>query len=244
IAMLLKSGMFPEAYVYPSEMRATRDLMRRRCFFVRKRSELSAHVSMTHQQYNITRAKGELKHKCHQAGLVDAFDDASVRQMIAGDLTMLNHYTTEIRRLDSHIKDVTKRESTNRHLYTLLRTMPGIGEVLAQTILYEIQNIGRFPSVQKFCSYARLVKSRHTSMGKPKRGGGAKIGNEHLKWAFSEAAVLVKRESPAAERFVLRQERKHGKAKALSLLAHKIGRTVYFMLARQQAYSEEKFLKV
>lgn len=244
IAMLLKSGMFPEAYVYPQEMRATRDLMRRRCFFVRKRAELSSHVTMTHQQYNKKRKKGELKHRCNQVGLVEVFDDASVREMLEADLSMINHYTGEIKKLDLHIKTLTKRENVNREMFALLRTIPGIGEVLAHTLLYEIHDISRFPTVQKFCSYARLVKTKHTSMGKAKRGGSSKIGNQHLKWAFSEAAVMMVRDSKTAERFVLRQEKKHGKAKALSLLAHKLGRAAYFMMLRNTPYSEDAFLKV
>ncbi len=44
IAVLLRGGMLPQAYVYPAEMRATRDLLRRRCHLVRKRAELLAHL--------------------------------------------------------------------------------------------------------------------------------------------------------------------------------------------------------
>jgi transposase len=40
IAVLLRGGMLPQAYVYPAEMGATRDLLRRRCHLVHKRAEL------------------------------------------------------------------------------------------------------------------------------------------------------------------------------------------------------------
>jgi hypothetical protein len=84
------------------------------------------------------------------------------------------------------------------------------------TILYEIHEIERFERVQNFASYARLVKCEKNSSGKRRGTGGAKVGNVHLKWAFSEAAVLFLRANPPAQKFVEKLQKKHGKAKALS----------------------------
>ena len=76
--------------------------------------------------------------------------------------------------------------------------------------------------------------------GKSLGTGGAKIGNAHLKWAFSEAAVLFLRHAPRQE--AARAARaKHGKGKALSILAHKLGRAVYYMLARKQPFDPQRF---
>ena len=121
--------------------------------------------------------------------------------------------------------------------------MPGIGKILALTILYEIHDVNRFSRVQEFASYARLVKCAHESAGKKLGTGGAKQGNVHLKWAFSEAAVLFLRHGGEHQKLLARLQRKHGKGKALSILAHKIGRAVYYLLARKTVYSAEKFLK-
>ena len=123
-----------------------------------------------------------------------------------------------------------------------LNTIPGIGQILSLTFLYEIHDIGRFESVQRFASYARLVKCETSSAGKRTGSSGAKIGNVHLKWAFSEAAVTVLRHFPESKKLHNRLKRKHGNGKALSILAHKIGRTVYFMLKRNRAFDPERFL--
>ena len=74
-----------------------------------------------------------------------------------------------------------------------------------------------------------------------KGGGGAKIGNAHLKWAFSEAACLLARESDQAKRFLARQEKKHGKPKALGILAARLGRAVYHMLRQKKAFDPLRF---
>ena len=124
-----------------------------------------------------------------------------------------------------------------------LQTVPGIGPILAMVILCEVHDLARFGSVQQFVSYSRLVKCSHESAGKKTAGHGNKIGNAHRKWAFSEAALLMIREVPAAKSYVARLEKKHGKAKAISILSARLGRTVYWMLKRQETFDEPRFLK-
>src|SRR5712691_8797323 len=50
IAVLLRGGLLPQAYVSPAEMRATRDLLRRRMPLARKRGALLAPVHTPHSQ--------------------------------------------------------------------------------------------------------------------------------------------------------------------------------------------------
>ena len=147
-----------------------------------------------------------------------------------------------------------------------LHCVPGIGQVLAFSILYEIERIERFPRVQEFLSYSRLVKCSKESAGKRYGSSGSKIGNVHLKWAFSEAAILfLKMNEPAKKwlfkkiaysdnsgRFLVpignfytflygKKQKKHGKAKALTILAAKIARGVYQMLKTQRSFDSMTF---
>ena len=87
----------------------------------------------------------------------------------------------------------------------------------------------------------RLVRGSHESAGKKKGAPHPKIGNAHLKWAFSEAACLMIRAVPAVKAWMQRQEKKRGKRKALSILEAKIGRAVYHLWRKQQAFDEERF---
>ena len=123
----------------------------------------------------------------------------------------------------------------------LLKTVPGIGDILSATILYEIHDVRRFATVQRFSSYARMVKPEKTSNGKVTGGGGGKIGNHHLKWAFSEAAILFLRNSARAKTFLKRLEKKHRKSHALSILGHKLARSIYYVLERKEPWNEERF---
>lgn len=240
IAALLRGGMIPQAYVYPAPMRATRDLMRRRTHLVRKRAELISHIQNTNSQYNLPEFGKKIAYKIHRQNVLERFEDPDVRMSISADLELIDSLDLLIGNLERYI--LRNAREHNPQALHLLRTIHGIGPVLALTLLYEIHDIDRFPRVQDFASYCRLVKCQKESAGKRYGASGKKIGNAHLKWAFSEAATLFLRGNPEGMKFKKRLERKHGKSKALSILAHKLGRAVYYMLKRKKAFDMKKFL--
>jgi transposase len=240
IAVLLRGGMLPQADVYPSEMRATRDLLRRRIHFMRKRAEVLTHVQQTNSQYNLPAMGKKIAYKANRDGVSERFPDPAVQKSIAVDLALIDHYDQLLRDVELSILTTAKQHNANT-LY-LLRTVPGIGEILSLVLLYEIHDLQRFPRVQDFVSYCRLIKCAKESAGKRYGTSGSKIGNAYLKWAFSEAAVLFLRANPAGQKYLARLEKKHGKGKALTVLAHKLARAVYYMLKRQTAFAMHKFL--
>jgi len=240
IAVLLRGGMLPQAYVYPAEMRATRDLLRRRMHLMRKRAELLAHVQNTNSQYNLPEIGKKIAYKANRTGVAERFPDPAVQKSIAVDLAMIDSYDRLLTDLELSIVQTAKQHDANT-LYRL-QTVPGIGKMLSLVLLYEIHNIHRFPRVQDFVSYCRLVKCAKESAGKRYGTSGKKIGNAYLKWAFSEAAVLFLRNNAQGQQFLVRLEQKHGKGKALTILAHKLARAVYYMLTRGTVFEMAMFL--
>lgn len=241
IAVLLRGGMLPQAYVYPAEMRATRDLLRRRMHLARKRGELLAHVQNTNSQYNLPAIGKKIAYKANRDGVAERFADPAVQKSIEVDLALIGYYDALLRDVELSIVKTAKHHDANT-LY-LLQTVPGIGKILSLVLLYEIHDIARFPRVQDFASYCRLVKCARESAGKRSGTSGAKIGNAHLKWAFSEAAVLFLRDNPAGQHLLAKLEKKHSKGKALTILAHKLARAIYYMLKRQTAFDLDTFLR-
>src|SRR4029450_5015223 len=202
IAVLLRGGMLPQAYVYPADMRATRDLLRRRLHLARTRGELLAHVHNTHSQYNLPAMGTKIAYKANRDGLAERFADPAGQKSLAVDLALITYDDALLRDVELTIVKTAKHHDAQT-LY-LRQTVPGIGTSLSLVLLYDIPQIDRFPRGQDFASYCRLVKCAKESAGKRSGTSGSNIGNAHLKWAFSEAAVVYLRDKPAAQQFLAR----------------------------------------
>ena len=240
IARLLRGGLIPQAYVYPAPMRPTRDLLRRRNYLVRKRADLLSHIQNTNSQYNLPEFGEKIAYRSHRSGVAEHFPDPNIRLSIQTNLELIEHYDKLINALELFVLQ-NARDHDPQALY-LLQTAPGIGKILSLVILYEIGDINRFPTVGQFVSYARLVACAKESAGKKYGTSGKKIGNMHLKWAFSEAAVLFLRKNPQGMKYKKRLQQRYGKSKALSILAHRLGRATYYVLKRQKAFDMKRFL--
>lgn len=240
IAVLLRGGMLPQADVYPAERRATRDLLRRRRPLLRKRAELLAHIQNTNSQDNLPEIGKKIAYKADRDGVAERFPEPAVQKSIEVDLALIDYYDELLRDVELTIVNAAKHHDANP-LY-LLQTVPGIGKIRSLVLLYEIYDINRFPRVQEVASYCRLVKCAQESNGKRVGSSGTKIGHAHLTWAFSEAAVLFLRDHPAGQQLLVRLEKKHGKGKAFTSLAHKLSRAVYYMLKRKVAFDTHRFL--
>ena len=241
IAALLRGGMLPQADVYPAEMRATCDLLRRRTHLMRKRAELLGHGQNTNSQSNLPEIGKKIAYKANRQGVAERFDDLAVHKTIEVDLALIT--SDDALRKDLELFVLKTAKHHDPHTLYRLQTVPGIGKILSLVLLYEIHHIDRFPSVQDFASYCRLVTCSKESGGKRLGTSGKNIGNAHLTWAFSEAATLFLRNNPQGQKLRARLEKKHDKGKALSILAHTLGRAVYCMLKRQVAFDMNLFLQ-
>ena len=145
-------GNMSIAYPYPAKMRATRDLLRRRTYLVRQRGRLLAHIQNPGTQYNRPSFEGKkISPKFNHEAVAGRFEDPSVNLAISADLTMIDAFSRLIRPLENKIEKIACQHDPN-NLY-LLKTIPGVGQILALTILYEVHDIKRFKTVQRFCSY-------------------------------------------------------------------------------------------
>jgi transposase len=166
---------------------------------------------------------------------VQRLDDAAVRALalpphveraLMANLAVLRTLRTAIASLETILHQEVKLRSEFR----ILKTTPGIGDVLAATIMLETGSITRFPGVGHFSSYCRCVESKRISNGKKKGEGNTRNGNKYLAWAFIEAAAISLRTCPQARRFYERKKAKRLPVVAMKALAHKLARAAYYMM--------------
>jgi Transposase IS116/IS110/IS902 family len=207
----------------------------------RKRAELLPHVQQSNWQYNLPELGPKIASKANRNGVAARFPNPAVHKSVAVDLALIDCDDQVLR--DGALTIVQTAKQPDPQTLYRLQSVPGIGKLVSLVRLYEIHDITRFPRVQDFLSYCRLVKCAKESAGKRDGTTGTKIGHAYLTWAFSEAAVLCLRNNPAGQTYLARLARKHGKGKALTVLAHKLARTVYYMLKRDVVFDLDIFLQ-
>lgn len=242
IADLLRSNFLPPSYPYPAHLRSARDLMRRRTHCSRRRAEFLGHIPVVAHQYNIKLSDSAAKKQDHKE-LLKIFDfDLNAQRNIRADLEIITAFNETIKKLEKEIRQFALKEA--RQSFSILQSIPGCGNIIALSILYEIDDINRFKTVKDFTSYARLVKCRAESAGKSYGFSGVKIGNPHLKWSFGELAMYSVIHCPYMKTYFEKDLlNKFPKPKAYSILAHKLGRAVYFMLKKKVPYDPYKFFQ-
>jgi transposase len=151
-----------------------------------------------------------------------------------------------IRFLRERIKEIEKEVLFHIKLrpeFKSLLTMPGIGKILGLTIMLEVGDIKRFPTVGDYSSYCRCVKSERTSNNKKKGKGNRKNGNKYLAWAYVEAANFAIRSYPEFQSFYNRKKSKRNGIVAIKALSNKLARASYYMMRDKVPYDASKMFR-
>jgi len=236
LAHLLRLELLPEGYIYPRADRPVRDLLRKRSQMVRQRT-----TNLLSIQNLLTRNTGSSL----SANRVKGLDVQQVDQLLPnGDLALavkanLSVMSSADEQVELLEQTVTQRVKL-RPQFSFLKTAPGIGEILALTIMLETGDIGRFSTVGNFASYCRCVGSRKISNGKKKGQGNTKNGNKYLAWAFVEAAHFAIRYNAKIKSFYERKKAKTKIVVALKAVAHKLCRACYYIIRDRVAFDITK----
>lgn len=229
LAQLIRLNMLPEAYIYPKETRPARDLLRRRMYLVNLRSSQLHSMGLLMLKKNIHGYDRNRLKKVSLAQLKEMFPNPDHFLSVSGNIRIIKSLDLEIKEIEKQILSKTRETEAMK----LIKTIPGVGDILAMSILYETGDINRFPSAQSFCSYCRLIPGTSQSDRTVRQGRNKKQGNKYLKWAFSEAAYYAIRYYPRIESFYARKVHQRGvRSIARAIVAHKLGIATYHVLKK------------
>jgi len=236
LAHLLRLGVLPEGHIYPRAERPVRDLLRKRSQLVRHRT-----IHLLSIQNLLTRNTGSSMKANQIKGLdVQQVDELLTNPDLAlavkANLAVMSSTAEQIEILEHRITELVKL----RPQFRFLKTVPGIGEILALTIMLETGDIGRFPSVGNYASYCRCVGSQKISNGKKKGKGNTKNGNKYLAWAFIEAANFAIRPNSQIKSYYQRKKAKTKGVVAIKAVAHKLCRACYYIMRDRVAFNITK----
>jgi len=232
LAHLLRLGILPEGHIYPRAQRAVRDLLRKRSQLVRYRSAQILSVQNL-QARNLGARASSNEIKSWRAASIDALELLEEqKQSLKATLAVMRCIDTQISAVERSVLAKVKTRAD----YKALKTVSGIGEVLALTIALETGDIGRFAGAGNFASYARMVNSAHESNGKKKGQGNTKCGNKYLAWAFVEAAHFAVRYDATIKRWYQKKCASSLAVVAIKAVAHKLARACYYVMKDGRAF--------
>jgi transposase len=236
LAQMLRLGVLPEGYIYPKEQRPVRDLLRKRSQLVHQRT-----ANLLSIENLFTRNTG----RSINANRIKALDAQQIDELLPnGDLALAIKANLSVMCSADEQTEILERTVTERIKlrpeFRFLKTVPGIGQILALTIMLETGDIRRFPRVGNYASYCRCVGSQKISNGKRKGSGNTKNGNKYLAWAFVEAANFAVRYQPRIRRFYQRKKSKTNGIVAIKAVAHKVCRACYYIMKDRVAFDVTK----
>ena len=243
LAMLLRNGTLPEVWIPPADLRDLRGLLRTRLALRGHTTMLKNRVHGAIRRYGQWEP-GEAKNLFQGKGRVQL--SVYVGALPPETRLATRHEWQLIDEVEQHIQELEKRIRLGigqLGYVRLLRTLPGVGEILSATIFLEIGDVRRFGCAAQLASYAGLTPTVHSSGGKTRMGPTSSIANHYLKWALVEAAncIVMHKHSYAGCHVVelyerLRAAKNHGKA-AVAVARH-LAEATWWMLQKKQAYRE------
>lgn len=235
LAKLLILGILPEGYIYPKQHRPVRDLARKRMFLVQhKTAHILSLQSFIQRCCCVKISTGDIRNLTVEA-LQEWLKEEYLLLSAQASLDTINFLKQKVKRLE---KAIIQRVKLKKEFGQLL-TIPGVGNILAMTIMLEVGDIKRFPKVGNFTSYCRCVPSKRLSDGKSKGYGNRKNGNRYLSWALTEAAQLGRRYNEQFRRYYNRKVAQANTSLATKALGNKLARICYYIIRDQVPFREE-----
>lgn len=233
-------GTFPESYLAPPEVRQIRERTRYRMALVALQTGIKNRVQAILHRLGVFHPFSDLFGKGGRAFL-EALDlpEAS-REVLLGYLALLDQVAELIGRVERWMRQNLKEDEAVR----LLKTIPGVGLILAHVIRAEIGQIDRFPSRRHLSKYSGLGPLSDDSADRHGRRHCPAACNRVLRWALVEAAtgVLATKKQQGRK---LRQwharlchDGRHNKSQAKVALAHKVADAVYVVWSKGQPYTD------
>jgi len=239
---LQRTGTLPTVWIAPSSVRDARELPRTRMVLSRQRTQLKnrVHATLAKYGYGVEGASDAFGKRGRKivSELLSKLPPHT-QQALQCILDQLDHVRENLKWIEGQmIEAFAPCPQTN-----WLKTLPGVGDILAVVIGTEIGTIERFGRGEQLASYSGLVAREHSSGGKIRFGAVRRDVNVYLKWAFVEAAnsAILNGERSGyhhISRLYQRIKARRGHNKAKVAVARHLAEASFWILKKGEPYRE------
>ncbi len=241
LADLLRADLIPMVHVPSHKVRAQKNLLRQRFWLVELRTRVKNRIHHILDRNHVTLPEcSDLFGKTSRKLLAQLELPAPDDLLLVSHLELLDYIDEQV----AHTEKWT-REALDGHAgIAILRTIPGLGKVLAALVALEIDDIQRFSHAAKLCAYAGLVPTTYASGGKVRHGSLLPSCNRWLRWAYVEAAWIAQRTSPYCHAYFERIKRRKGSNCANTALARRLCEITWHCLTDNRPYKEYRGIRI
>jgi transposase len=241
---LQRNGTLPTVWIPPGPLRELRELTRTRIVLVAQRTRWKNRVTATLAKYGAPASQ----HSDPFGQSARAELEVRQQRLPQQARWTVDHMLQQIDALKQQIDQFEQRLEGLVEItldMQLLRSLPGVGVILAATAALEIGEIARFRSAEHLASYSGTTPRVHASGDRTRYGRTRPDVNRYLKWAFAEAAnsVAVNHtrcpERHVSQLYTRLRERK-GHSRAVGAVARHLAEAAFHVLSQQQAYRDPR----
>jgi len=236
LAELSRRDLVPAVWIPPQGVRAERERARFRRHLIKHRTGLKNRIHSGLIAHGQPCRVSDLFGKTGRRTLDTLDFDEPWSYDVAACLQLIDHLDDQVKQVDIEIR----RLGVDHRYVPLLKTAPGVGDILGYTIAAEIGDIGRFSSAKKLVGYTGLAPRVHQSGQQDRRGPLTRNGPKHLRWALVEAAIWASRHPAYAAHYQKTKQRlgkQRGNKVARVEVARKLATAIYWMLTRNQPFN-------
>lgn len=228
---LLIADIVPEVWVPPTHVRELRGMISYRQRLVKTGTMIRNRLhSLLHRHNLLLPEEGLASKEWWDQQAISALEKMQIHQ----EITMLDQIEKHKIEVDNELGRQSLGETWGRQGVCLMQ-LPGIGVVVAMTVLSAIGEVSRFESADKLVGYSGLGAGVHDSGKEHIEKRITKSGRKELRWAMVEAAWRAVRMSPywkaQYEKYLRRMRRPN---QAIVVIARKLLVTVWHVLSKEE----------
>jgi len=187
LAHLLRTGLLPEAYIAPPELRDVRELLRHRAVLTRMRTAVKNRVHALLARQGIRQEHADLFGKAGREFLAALELPDGSRRRLDSLMSLIGDFDREI---TATTREIDARAKADERVPVLCQ-IRGVGRYTAMLIIAEVGDVKRFPTARHLCAWAELAPTVRSSDGKARLGHISRQGSPALRWALTEAAQKI-----------------------------------------------------
>jgi transposase len=235
----LRRGLYRSlVHIPPVAICVLRETLSRRRHFVRvQTAEINAATHVL-RAAGVGQLKANLRTATGWSKLGAVLDaQPSLQQALRQHQALWQQAQTEVQALEQHLAEQQRPFAADLQR---LQTIPGVGPIVALTVVAVFSEVERFPSAKHVASYAGLVPTTYQSGERARHGHITKQGSGELRAMLCEAAQQARRADHPLNPYFAALCAKRGYRMAVVAVAHRLCRIMFAMLRHQSDFDIQR----